>query len=101
VFSKFHTSLRAGGSIWISDLVEHSDARVQALMWERYGAYLTELKDEAYRDHVFAYVAKEDSARPLMFQLDLLRSAGFNKIELLHKNSCFAAFGAIKESLPV
>jgi tRNA (cmo5U34)-methyltransferase len=101
VFSKFHTSLRAGGSIWISDLVEHSDARVQALMWERYGAYLTELKNEAYRDHVFAYVAKEDSARPLMFQLELLRSVGFNKVELLHKNGCFAAFGAIKESLPV
>ena len=34
--------------------------------------------------------------RPLMFQLDLLRSVGFNKVELLHKHSCFAAFGAIK-----
>jgi tRNA (cmo5U34)-methyltransferase len=66
-------------------------------MWERYGACLTELRDEAYRDHVFAYAAKEDSARPL----DLLRSAGFNKVELLGKNSCFAGFGAIKESLPV
>ena len=31
VFSKFHQSLRAGGSIWISDLIEHTDARVQAL----------------------------------------------------------------------
>jgi tRNA (cmo5U34)-methyltransferase len=74
---------------------------MQALMRERYGAYLTELQNEAYRDHVFAYVAKEDSARPRMFQLDLLRSVGFNKLELLQKNSCFAAFGAIKESLPV
>jgi tRNA (cmo5U34)-methyltransferase len=36
VFSKFHQSLRAGGSIWISDLIEHTDPRVQALMWERY-----------------------------------------------------------------
>jgi tRNA (cmo5U34)-methyltransferase len=96
VFSKFHQSIRAGGSIWISDFIEHTDARVQALMWERYGAYLTQLKDEAYRDHVFAYVAQEDSPRPLMFQLDLLRSVGFSQAELLHKNSCFAAFGAIK-----
>jgi tRNA (cmo5U34)-methyltransferase len=101
VFAKLHASLRPGGSLWISDFIEHSDARVQALMWERYGAYLTQLKDEAYRDHVFAYVAQEDSPRPLMFQLDLLRSIGFSKVELLHKNSCFAAFGAVKESLPV
>jgi len=96
VFSKFYTSLKAGGSLWISDFIEHSDARVQSLMWERYGAYLSQLKDEAYRDHVFAYVAQEDSPRPLMFQLDLLRSVGFSDVEILHKNSCFAAFGAIK-----
>jgi tRNA (cmo5U34)-methyltransferase len=96
VFSKFHTALKAGGSLWISDLIEHSDARVQALMWERYGAYLTQLKDLAYRDHVFAYIAQEDSPRSLMFQLDLLRSVGFGNVEILHKNSCFAAYGAIK-----
>lgn len=96
VFSKFHTSLKAGGSFWISDLIEHSDARVQTLMWERYGIYLSELKDKTYRDHVFDYIKQEDSPRPLMFQLDLLRSVGFSKIDLLHKNSCFAAFGGIK-----
>lgn len=98
VFSKFYTTLRPGGSIWISDLIEHSDPRVQSLMWDRYGAYLSQLKDDAYRDHVFAYVAQEDSPRPLMFQLDLLRSVGFREVEILHKNSCFAAFGAIKGS---
>jgi hypothetical protein len=36
-----------------------------------------ELKDEAYRDHVFAYVEKEDTPRPLLFQLDLLRQVEF------------------------
>jgi tRNA (cmo5U34)-methyltransferase len=96
VFSKFYAALKSSGSLWISDLVEHSDARVQSLMWERYGVYLSQLKDEAYRDHVFAYVAQEDSPRPLMFQLDLLRSVGFSNVEILHKNSCFAAFGAVK-----
>jgi tRNA (cmo5U34)-methyltransferase len=96
VFTKFHAWLGAGGSIWISDFIEHSDTRVQGLMWERYGAYLAQLKDEAYRDHVFQYVAAEDSPRPLMFQLDLLRSVGFSVVDILHKNSCFAAFGAIK-----
>jgi tRNA (cmo5U34)-methyltransferase len=96
VFAKFHAALTPGGSLWISDLIEHSDARVQSLMWERYGAYLTQLKDESYRDHVFDYIAQEDSPRPLMFQLDLLRSVGFSDVEILHKNSCFAAFGGIK-----
>ena len=96
VFSKLHSSLRAGGSLWISDLIEHSDDRVQALMWERYGEYLVQLKDKAYRDHVFAYIAQEDSPRPLMFQLDMLRSVGFGTVDILHKNRCFAVFGAIK-----
>jgi len=96
VFTKFHRSLKPGGSFWISDLIEHSDARVQLLMWERYGSYLSQLKDEAYRNHVFEYIAKEDSPRPLMFQLDLLRSVGFKAVDILHKHSCFAAFGGIK-----
>ena len=33
-------------------------------MQERWGEYLTGLKDEAYRDHVFAYVAQEDTPAP-------------------------------------
>ncbi len=96
VFAKFYRALRPGGSLWISDLVEHSDPRIHALMWDRYGDYLARAKDEAYRDHVFAYIAKEDSPRPLLFQLDLLRAAGFSGVEILHKNSVYAAFGAFK-----
>ena len=64
--------------------------------WERYGDYLVQLKGGDYREQVFAYIEKEDSPRPLLFQLDLLREAGFQELEILHKNSCFAAFGAIK-----
>jgi tRNA (cmo5U34)-methyltransferase len=65
-------------------------------MWTRYGDYLTGLKDETYRNQVFAYIAQEDTPRPLLFQLDLLRQVGFRQVEVLHKNSCFAAFGGIK-----
>ncbi len=96
VFAAFHKGLRVGGSVWIFDLVESSIPAVQKLMWRRYGEYLTHLKDEAYRDHVFAYVEKEDTPRSLLFQLDLLRKVGFAQVEVLHKNNCFAAFGAVK-----
>jgi tRNA (cmo5U34)-methyltransferase len=96
VFASFHRSLAPGGSLWISDLVEHSVPAVQALMWERYGEYLTSLRNDAYREHVFAYVEREDSPRPLLFQLDLLRAVGFAGVDVLHKNGCFATFGAVK-----
>ena len=66
------------------------------MMWQRYGDYLTDLDDEAYKTKVFDYIEKEDSPRPVTYQLDLLRKVGFEQVELLHKNSCFAAFGAIK-----
>jgi tRNA (cmo5U34)-methyltransferase len=96
VFAAFHRALRPGGSLWIFDLVESSLPAVQELMQERYGEYLTQLKDEQYRNHVFEYVAKEDTPRPLMYQLDLLRTVGFGAIDILHKNVCFAAFGGFK-----
>jgi tRNA (cmo5U34)-methyltransferase len=96
VFEAFHRVLRPGGSVWVFDLVESAIPAVQRLMWARYGEYLSALKDEAYRDHVFAYVEQEDTPRPLTFQLDLLREVGFAKTEVLHKNVCFAAFGGVK-----
>lgn len=96
VFANFHRALRPGGCIFISDLIEHSSAAIQQLMWQRYGQYLTSVRDEHYRDEVFAYVEQEDSPRPLMFQIDLLRAVGFQKIDILHKNSVFAAFVGMK-----
>ncbi|HEV3082432.1 MAG TPA: class I SAM-dependent methyltransferase [Gemmataceae bacterium] len=96
VFAAFHRTLRPGGSVWVFDLVDSSIPAVQQLMRQQYGAYLTRLKDEAYRDHVFAYIDKEDTPRQLLFHLDLLRSVGFAQVEVLHKNICFAAFGALK-----
>ena len=95
-FAKLYRTLRPGGSLWIADLVEHTSAPVQAMMWRRYGDYLEGLGGPDYRDKVYAYVEKEDSPRPLVFQLELLREVGFRTIEVLHKNSVFAAFGAIK-----
>lgn len=100
VFRQFFQALRPGGSIWIFDLVEHSLPEVQRIQWRMYGDYLSRLKDDAYRDHVFAYVEREDTPKPLMFQLDLLRKVGFHRVDVLHKHGCFAAFGACKLPAP-
>lgn len=42
---------------------------------------------------MLAYVEREDSPRPLNYQLDLMREVGFREVEILHKNVCFAAYG--------
>lgn len=95
-FRKLHCLLRPGGSLWITDLVTQETPAVHDLMWRRYGAYLESMRGPAYREEVFAYIDLEDSPRPVTWQLDLLRRVGFTHTELLHKNSVFAAFGAVK-----
>ena len=96
VFAALHRALRVGGSLWIFDLVASTVEGIERLMSDRYGQYLVQLKDAAYRDEVFAYVEREDTPRPLVFQLDLLRRVGFSQVDVLHKNICFAAFGGVK-----
>ena len=96
VFGKCYAALKPGGSLWISDLIAHDDQTVQLIMWQRYGEYLTQLKGETYRDQVFGYIEQEDTPRPLLHQLHLLKQAGFRSVEVLHKHSMFAAFGGIK-----
>lgn len=95
-FRKIYRLLLPGGSVWITDLVSHEQSEIQSMMWDRYGEYLSAIGDAEYRDKVFAYIDREDSPRPVTFQLALLRSVGFETVDLLHKNSCFAAFGAVK-----
>ena len=98
VFTKCFQVLKPGGSLWIVDLVAHDPEPIQALMWQRYGAYLQKMRDTEYRDQVFATIEREDSPRSLLFQIELLREAGFAHVEILHKNSCFAAWAALKRT---
>ena len=96
VLTKCHRCLRPGGSVWIADLVDHDLPAVRRIMQERYGEYLLRQGGAEYRDKVFAYVEAEDTPRSLTFQTELLRRVGFDVAEVLHKNNCFAAFGAMK-----
>lgn len=95
-FAKIHTILKPGGSLWITDLVTQENPKIQNLMWTRYANYLEQLGGKQYQQEVFAYIDKEDSPRPLTYQLNLLQKVGFKTTEILHKNSTFATFGAIK-----
>ena len=97
-FRKLYRLTAPGGGVWITDMVSHENDAIQSLMWERYGEYLCSVGGEEYRTKVFDYIDKEDSPRPVTYQLDLLRKVGFKNIELLHKSSNFAAFGAIKSA---
>jgi len=96
MFAKFHRALAAGGSLWIFDLVASALPGVQQMMDRLYIEYLDALGGPKYRQDVLAYIEKEDTPKPLVFQLELLRAVGFRTIEVLHQNGCFAAFGAAK-----
>jgi tRNA (cmo5U34)-methyltransferase len=96
VFRKFYHSLRAGGSLWIVDLIEHTNPCIQDIIWKRYQKYLSHLGGEDFIQLVATEIAQQDTPRPLLFQLDLLREVGFDQVEILHKHLCYAAFGAIK-----
>ena len=96
VFKKVYKVLKPGGSFWISDLVAHDDEHLDSLFRKKYGDYLETFGGIEYRDKVFDYIDYEDTPRSVDFQLDLMRKVGFRRVEILHKNLCFAAFGGIK-----
>lgn len=96
VFSKVYATLKPGGSIWISDLIAHDAPAVNQLFQDKYAAYLETLGGTAYQQKVLDYVAYEDTPRSLNYQLGLMKKVGFKNVEILHKNSCFAAFGGVK-----
>lgn len=96
VFRSFYQALRPSGGLWIFDLIECTHPALQQLMWRDYGEFLVSINGPQYRDDVFAYIEREDTPRSLVEQLDLLKAVGFAEREVLHKHSCFAAFGAVK-----
>ena len=95
-FKKIYELLKPGSALFVSDLVHHEHDIVHDSMWKRYGEYLEFLGDAGYRDKVFDYIDIEDSPRSISYQMELLKKVGFEKVDVLHKNSCFGAYVGIK-----
>ncbi|PXY40939.1 class I SAM-dependent methyltransferase [Flavobacterium cheongpyeongense] len=95
-FTKLFNLLKPGGCLMISDLITQDTELLNEYMWKIYGDYLEGIGGAAYRQKVLDYIEKEDSPRSMNYQLDLMKKAGFSKVEILHKNMCFGAFGGIK-----
>lgn len=98
VFRLLRKWLKPGGRLYVADLVIFDSPSVQDMMWKRYGAYLSSLGGEAYRNKVFAYIDKEDSPRSLPFQTSLLQKSGFSSWDVLHRNGVFVCYCAEKQS---
>jgi len=96
VFQKLYDACSPGGGLWIVDLIRHDTRAVQEIMVQAYEAYLVGVGGPGYCDAVLDIIDQEDSPRTLSFQLDLMRRVGFAHTEVLHKNGCYAAFGALK-----
>ncbi len=97
-FNKLFKLLRPGGCLMISDLITQDTEILSEYTWEKYGDYLESLNGKKYRQNVLDYIEKEDSPRSMNYQLDLMKRVGFGKVEILHKNLCFGAFGGIKHT---
>ena len=95
-FARFHTWLKPGGRLYVSDLAYFDLPEIQEIMWERYGHYLESLGGDETRQKVFTYIDKEDSPRSLPFQLELLKASGFSRYDVLHRNSVFACYFGLK-----
>lgn len=95
-FTKLYNLLKPEGCLMISDLITQDTELINEYTWERYGDYLESIGGVEYRQKVLDYIEKEDSPRSMNYQLDLMKKVGFRKVEILHKNMCFGAFGGIK-----
>ncbi len=95
-FESCYRWLRPGGGLFVYDLVSFANALTQGVMDRRYADYLEGINGSDYRDHVLAYIAKEDTPRPLSWQLERLRAAGFSQTDVVHANGPFAVYAAWK-----
>ena len=96
VFSKMYRTLKPKRCLIISDLIFQNNKLLTEYMFEMYSNYLNRVGGEKFYQDVLDKIEKEDTPRSLDYQLDLMKKVGFSTVEVLHKNMCFAVFGAIK-----
>ncbi|MCD8284996.1 MAG: methyltransferase domain-containing protein [Prevotellaceae bacterium] len=95
-FRRLYSLLRPGGCLLVSDLVLQDVPELNKYAWERFAAHLDDLGGEAYRKEHLKAVEREDTPRPLLYQLRLMLRVGFAQVDVIHKNACFASFCGIK-----
>ena len=95
-FQKIYNLTAPGGCLMITDFVTHENSSIQNLMHEMHGNYLESIGGTEYRQKVLDYIEEEDSPRPVTYQLDVLRKAGYSHVDILHKNITFSAFCSVK-----
>lgn len=95
-FQAFHRWLKPGCGLWIVDLIAHDIPAAGRAAGKDYERYLESIGGPEYRATVLDYIDREDTPASLFYQLNLLRESGFAAVDVLHKHTCFAAFGAIK-----
>lgn len=96
VFQNIFHSLRPGGSFWISDIIKHENADVEDVQRERYAEFLVELKDKAFQESIFDMIERTDTPETIFFQMRTLVDAGFQRIDVVHKNMLFYVLVARK-----
>lgn len=96
VFAKIYNALKPGGAFFISDLVLHDHAVINQAAWKGYWDYLEEAGGDKLKQWVYEQIDKEDSPRPLNFQTNIMWKCGFKNVEVLYRNSVFAAIVGVK-----
>ena len=96
VFRKIHRAMKPGGTYWFWDLVRHENGEIEKVQRARYEEFLRGVGGKEYQDEVFAYIEREDTPESATFIIQSLAEAGFVKIDILHKNVCYAAVMAVK-----
>lgn len=96
VIGKIYSSLKDGGSFWLWDLVRHECPAVQEIQTRRHAVFLVEAGGEDYSKTMFDNIEREDSPETATFIMEELKRSGFEAVDIVHKNSCFAAIMAVK-----
>jgi tRNA (cmo5U34)-methyltransferase len=96
VFARMYSALKPGGCLFVSDLISQENNVLADYFWGKYADYLTETGGKDYCKKVLDYCEKEDTPRSMVYQLEIMKKAGFQVVDILHKNICFGAYCGIK-----